>query len=252
MISVSYSGDKKIFKYINLSKSHLLSKTSDDGDGVEIFLPYRSIVKRVAEDGDFSYFTYDYFPITLVYDPTSVDTDGDLISDTMETNGIPTNIGDLKTNSKKKDTDGDGLSDNFEIGKLSVNDEPKEYSYEEELPKKNILDKDKSITIIYKVFRVKSNPLLADSDNDSIEDNKEKSNEAMEFNALPINYEANEVKVSGYSLYDTFDSNDKGKDLFKPKQIKMPSGNTAKQSRYINIGGPSFLVIEETLPNNKI
>ena len=151
MISVSYSGDKKTFKYINLSKSHLLSKTSDDSDGdgvvdgVEIFLPYRSIVKRVAEDGDFSYFTYDYFPITLVYDPTSVDTDGDLISDTMETNGIPTNIGDLKTNSKKKDTDGDGLSDNFEIGKLSVNDEPKEYSYEEELPKK--------------IYWIKTNPL---------------------------------------------------------------------------------------------
>lgn len=142
-----------------LSFSNPASKDTDkDGllDGEEIELVYSDDKKTIIG-------------YRLKTDPTNADTDGDGLNDYMEIAKIPTSIGELKTNPIDADTDNDGLSDSSEI--------------------------DMSKVITYKsmeYYRVHSNPLLSDSDVDTISDKED---------AKPMFYKAtDDIKDKAFDL----------------------------------------------------
>jgi pimeloyl-ACP methyl ester carboxylesterase len=99
------------------------------------------------------------------YGVMPLDSDGDGLSDQMETAGMRIFTGQLvKTNPKSKDTDGDGIPDGFELGEVVSDSLGREY------------------------YRLRSNPTLADSDGDGIVDAEDPQpmNSSFPLKALPI------------------------------------------------------------------
>ncbi|MFZ5988128.1 MAG: VWA domain-containing protein [Bacillota bacterium] len=145
-----------------------------------------SLLRSIAESTGGQYFpvsSADQLPlvydriIEIVNDPKDSDNDG--ICDDVETKGM--RVGSIYnrlifTDPNNPDSDGDGLSDGEEIGapiKLSILGV--EYSYYRMFSDPNLSDTDGDLVIDYpEVKLLASKPLLKDSDNDGLNDNKEK------------------------------------------------------------------------------
>jgi hypothetical protein len=99
-----------------------------------------------------------------------MDHDGDGLNDVLETSGIVSAFGWVKTDPYKADTDGDGLIDSMEVGELMV-DPSTGLKYYKLLSDPLRADTDGDTLNDFNELKLGTNPCLKDTDNDKYDDN---------------------------------------------------------------------------------